>query len=154
MAAAVVVAVAAAAAAAAVVVVAAAAAAVGGGVLTGVQPESVAVAPAVRPPSETVTLHVSERKPVASTRKAPEESALREAVDGLLVTVTVAPAAALRPSTRRDPPLSSARETVSADALDGTINIAPTTSIIPARLMDPSDTRRPPEYSADRVPCL
>src|SRR4051812_15150691 len=85
-----------------------------------VHPESVGVAAAVSPASETVTLQSAELKFEPSTRNWPAESARLETELVGDETVTVAPGAAPVPSTRTCPLLTCARETVRADALDGT----------------------------------
>jgi hypothetical protein len=87
-------------------------------VVVGVQPDKVAAAEVA--PSLTVTRQVLDRYPEACTLNRPLVSARPLAVDSGEVTVTVAPARAPFPSTRRLPELSSARCTVvAAHALDG-----------------------------------
>src|SRR4051812_30414205 len=103
---------------------------VGGGVVVvpplTVHPESVGVAVAVSPPSETVTLQSAELKFEPSTRNWPAESARLETELVGDETVTVAPGAAPVPSTRTCPLLICARETVRAEALAGTASMART----------------------------
>src|SRR5437763_1798042 len=102
----------------------------GGGGLTaagsGVQPESFAVAVEVWR-SETTIVQSGAVKPVAWILKPPLVSDREPAALFDDSAVTKIPGAALEPSTRSCPPLSSARVTVSADALAGTSNNATTT---------------------------
>src|SRR4051794_10064993 len=104
----------------------------GGGGLTaagsGVHPLSLTVAVGVRPLSLTVIVQSGAPKPDAWILKLPlvsdrDPAALVE--DSAVMKI---PRAALDPSTRSWPPLSSARETVTAEALAGTSSNATRTN--------------------------
>src|SRR4051794_38406412 len=99
----------------------------GGGVVEGVQPASLTVAVGVWR-SETTTLQSGALKPDAATLKAPDVSDRAPAALAVDSTVMKMPGAALVPWRTSWPPLSSAFETVRADALAGTMSIAARTT--------------------------